>query len=94
VNSITFDQAGNLYSTTAGGGVTRSGCYSSGCGTVFKLTPSSGGHWTESVVYAFTNGSDGNNPDSPVVIDGAGNLYGTAANGGQYNYGVAYEITP
>lgn len=93
VNRITFDQAGNLYSTTAQGGVTSFGCYD-GCGTVFKLTPSFGGHYTESVVHTFMNGSDGSNPYSPMVIDGAGNLYGTAANGGRYNYGVAYEITP
>lgn len=89
---VTFDQAGNLYGTTAGGGI--SGLCNRLCGTVFKLTPSSGGHWTESILHFFTSGSDGDNPDGAPVIDGAGNLYGTAPGGGQYGYGVAYEITP
>jgi uncharacterized protein YceK len=100
VEHLTFDHAGNLYGITAAGGNSgpSSSCYPyllSGCGTVFKLTPSSGGQWTESVVHFFTGGSDdGFNPDSPLVIDGAGNLYGTTAEGGLYNSGVAYEITP
>jgi uncharacterized repeat protein (TIGR03803 family) len=94
---ITFDQAGNIYGTTAAGGSGASSlCYVvEGCGTVFKLTQSSGGHWTESVLHFFRGGSgDGYNPDSPLVLDGAGNLYGTTAEGGLYNSGVAYEITP
>jgi hypothetical protein len=61
---------------------------------VFKLTPSSRGQWTESILYFFTGGLDGFNPVCPLAIDGASNLYGTAANGGLYNSGVAYEITP
>lgn len=91
---ITFDQAGNIYGTTTAGGSSGRPCYSSGCGTVFKLTPSPGGQWTESILHFFTGGSDGDNPDSPLAIDGAGNLYGTAADGGLYSAGVAYEITP
>jgi uncharacterized repeat protein (TIGR03803 family) len=98
---ITFDRAGNIYGTTAGGsgrGLCSvfgcAPCGANGCGTVFKLTPSSGGQWTESIVYSFSGGLDGFKPVSPLAIDGAGNLYGTAANGGLYNYGVAYEITP
>ena len=50
---LIFDQAGNLYGTTASGG-------SNDDGVVFKLTPSGGG-WTESVIHNF-NGSDGNLP--------------------------------
>lgn len=84
---ITFDQAGNIYGTTARGGF-------SGIGTVFKLTPSAGGQWTENILHSFTLGSDGGSPSSPLLIDGAGNLYGTAGVGGVNGYGVAYEITP
>lgn len=96
VEKVAFDQAGNLYGVTAAGG--NSGptiqCGSYGCGTVFKLTPSSNGQWTESIVYFFTGGLDGYNPDSPLTIDGGGNLYGTASYGGLYGHGVAYEIAP
>lgn len=91
---VTFDQAGNIYGTTVGGG---NSCNPYPCGTVFKLTPTAGGHWTESIVYFFTGGLDGYNPDSFLAIDGAGNLYGTASWGGLYQNlygGVAYEITP
>jgi uncharacterized repeat protein (TIGR03803 family) len=92
---VTFDRAGNIYGTTAGGG---NSCNPYECGTVFKLTPSAGGHWTESIVHFFTGGLDGYNPDSFLTIDQAGNLYGTASWGGLYQNndygGVAFEITP
>jgi uncharacterized repeat protein (TIGR03803 family) len=97
---VTFDQAGNIYGTTAYGGsnpCTVFGCVQcpyAGCGTVFKLTPSSGGQWTESILHFFSRGSDGTDPASPLTIDGAGNLYGTAYYGGLYDRGVAYQITP
>jgi hypothetical protein len=74
-----FDQAGNIYSTTAIGGI--NGC-GRGCGTVFKLTPSSGGQWTESILHYFTGGSDGSNPEGDMAIDGAGDLYGITYQGG------------
>jgi len=49
-----------------------------GCGTVFQLDPSR----TLNVLYNFTGGSDGGNPDAALNIDAAGNLYGTTQNGG------------
>ena len=87
-SSLTFDAAGALYGTAGGG--------ASGQGTVFKLTPSLGGQWTESVVYAFTGGLDGGLPFGGVTIDSSGNLYGTASVGGTLGQsgGVAFEITP
>lgn len=91
VDSLVFDQAGNIYSTTGQGG--NNSC-SNGCGTVFKLTPSAGGQWTESILHFFTGGSDGANPISTMAIDGAGNLYGNTYYGGLYGDGVAFEITP
>lgn len=86
---LTFDQAGNLYGTTTAGG--RDG----GRGTVFKLTPSSGGQWVETILHAFS-GPDGAIPYNlgRLVIDADGNLYGTASNGGQYGVGVVFEVTP
>lgn len=92
VNRLVFDQAGNIYSTTGNGG--NNSCGSSGCGTVFKLTPSGGGQWTESILHFFTGGLDGSGPISTMAIDGAGNLYGATYRGGVYGDGVAFEITP
>jgi len=65
------DAAGNLYSTTAGGGA-------SGQGTVFKLDTSN----HETVLYSFTGGSDGGGPMGGLVRDAAGNLYSTTSQGG------------
>ena len=66
VPCVTLDSAGNLWGTTYAGGT-------SGFGTVFRLTRS-GGVWTKTVLYNFTNGSDGRAPSGGVVLDQAGNL--------------------
>ena len=79
-DGVSFDNAGNLYGTTLGGGA-------HGYGTVFKLTPSGSG-WTESVLYSFQGGSDGYSPYAAVIFDQAGNLYGTTESG------TAFELTP
>jgi uncharacterized repeat protein (TIGR03803 family) len=73
---VTFDQSGNLYGTAEFGGNPTCVLTSSGCGTVFKLAPS-GGSWTQSVLYSFTNGSDGSRPYAGLTFDTSGNLYGT-----------------
>jgi len=88
--SLVFDQAGNLYGTTALGGNTA--C-ANGCGVVFKLTPGSNGTWKYSVLHRFT-GSDGANPAAALILDQKGNLYGTTTLGGAGGYGVVFEITP
>lgn len=84
-DGLTFDPAGNLYGTTYAGGASASG-------TIFKLTPGSSG-WTESVLHAFTGGHDGKYPFGDLIFDAAGNLYGTAFQGGA-GYGVVYEVSP
>jgi len=97
------DAAGNLYGTTPSGG-SISNC-STGCGTVFELTPGAGGTWTETVLYSFcpANGcSDGAYPESGnLVFDAVGNLYGTTAFGGAYqsacgghDCGTVFELSP
>ena len=73
---VIFDGSGNLYGTTAGGGI--SGCGSPGCGTVFKIAPDG----TESIIYAFRDGTDGAAPQGGLLSDGAGNFFGTAGAGG------------
>jgi hypothetical protein len=84
---VVFDAAGNLYGATEQGG--GSDCKPTGyCGTVFQLKPPAkqGDPWTESVLHAFTGvtstGHDGAVPAGGLVIDAAGNLYGTTAYGG------------
>jgi len=92
---LVFDAAGNLYSTTAAGGIGSCWVYGgNGCGTVFKLAPNPDGSWTESVLYRFTGGEDGANPWSTPVFDAAGNLYGTTMYGGTYGYGTVYTLVP
>ena len=85
---VTFDAAGNLYGATYAGGAY-------GNGTVFKLSPGSSGLWTEGVLHSFTGRPDGKNPLSDLVLDAAGNLYGTTSQGGnQGEYGVVFELRP
>ncbi len=80
-----FDQAGNLYGTTATGGT-------AGVGVVFELTKSGGG-WSETVLHNFS-GPDGAYPYSGVIMDQAGNLYGTTGYGGQFSQGSVYRLSP
>lgn len=49
---------------------------------------------TTTVIYNFTGGSDGGNPTSTLSFDAAGNAYGTAVIGGDFNFGVVYQLTP
>jgi uncharacterized repeat protein (TIGR03803 family) len=83
---LVFDSAGNLYGTTARGG--PSNCYGDSCGTVFKLAPNSHGGWTESILYSFTGSNgDGANPNTDLVFDNRGNLYGATSSGGGFSRG-------
>jgi uncharacterized repeat protein (TIGR03803 family) len=77
------DSSGNLYGTTSGGGGLLSG-------VVFKLSPSE----PETVLYTFTGGSDGANPEAGLTADSKGNLYGTTAFGGASGDGVVFKLTP
>jgi uncharacterized repeat protein (TIGR03803 family) len=86
---LIFDVVGNLYGTTTFGGTY-------GAGTVFELTPTAGGGWTETVLHSFNpnNGTDGFNPYAGLIFDAAGNLYGTTYYGGSYGGGTVFELTP
>jgi len=93
---LIMDAVGNLYGTTSQGGNSRCG---HGCGTVFQLTPSGGGTWTQTVLYTFTGGKDGGSPAAGLVFDAAGNLYGTTSQGGSHSMdcgsvgcGVVFEL--
>jgi uncharacterized repeat protein (TIGR03803 family) len=91
LGSLIFDKAGNLYGVTTG----AVGEF----GTVFELTPGTGGTWTETVLHVFTkNGTDGLGPNGPLVMDASGNLYGTTVAGGSGTCsggcGAVYELSP
>jgi uncharacterized repeat protein (TIGR03803 family) len=85
IGGLIFDAAGNLYGTTANGGIqgTPPCVYTSGCGTVFELSPAGNGTWTERVLHAFNdNGKDGFAPAPGLIFDSTGNLYGATSRGG------------
>lgn len=88
---LVFDGAGNLYGTTEFGGIENCGLI--GCGTVFELSPAGGGTWTERILHQFDY-ADGYQAHAGVVLDAAGNLYGTTATGGAYSQGTVYELSP
>ncbi len=85
--SLTVDSNGNLYGTTSYGGTY-------GNGTVFRLTPNAGGGWTETILYSFTGGLDGGQPEGRLIFDSNGNLYGTTEYIGVIYPGVAFELSP
>lgn len=86
---LTFDSVtGNIYGVTPNGGTY-------GGGTVFELTPSAGGGWTYGIIYTFGayGTGDGRTPFGNLVVDTAGNLYGTTVYGGVYNSGTVFVLT-
>jgi uncharacterized repeat protein (TIGR03803 family) len=86
MSHLTMDRAGNLYGTTTFGGAGL------GFGTVFELVRSGSG-WTFHLLYTFQGGSDGGHPVAGVVLDSAGNIYGDNTYGGQFGFGVVYELS-
>jgi uncharacterized repeat protein (TIGR03803 family) len=81
---LLLDAPGNIYGTTFAGGAT-------GKGVLFKLTPGLLQKWTETVLHSFA-GSDGANPLTSLVFDGADNLYGTTNSGGTSGAGVVFQM--
>jgi uncharacterized repeat protein (TIGR03803 family) len=90
--NLLLDDKGNIYGATQAGGNVNSEFCAYGCGTVFKLAPDG----TETILYAFcseTNCADGYYPQSALIEDKDGNLYGTTYGGGTYyDAGVIFEI--
>jgi uncharacterized repeat protein (TIGR03803 family) len=88
--NVITDANGNLFGTT-----TKDGSVTCNCGTVFKLAPASQGTWTLNVLHKFFGGIDGANPDTGLLLDSAGSLFGTTFAGGNHNSsGTVFEITP
>jgi uncharacterized repeat protein (TIGR03803 family) len=84
---LILDATGNLYGATAEGGVYRSG-------VVFELAPKKGGGWTEKLLHSFGQGKDGSSPRASLIVDAAGDLYGTTPVGGADGLGTVFELTP
>jgi uncharacterized repeat protein (TIGR03803 family) len=98
--ALAFDKSGSLYGTTHTGGILTY-CpdtpYNLGCGVAFQLSPGSNGHWTEAVLHRFQSGSDGAVPNGSLILDDAGNIYGTTQLGGMANQdecGTIFRLTP
>ncbi len=85
LGGLIIDSSGNLYGTTALGG-------SGDAGTVFELTQATGS-WTFKTLYSFP-GPQNWGPEEKLVMDAAGNLYGTARNGGANRIGSVFRLTP
>jgi uncharacterized repeat protein (TIGR03803 family) len=89
VGRLVFDGNGNLYGATQNGGTGESG-------TVFKLAPSAEG-WTKSIIHNFQFGSydpGGGAPETGLIFDDLGNLYGTTTAEGSGGGGTVFELTP
>jgi uncharacterized repeat protein (TIGR03803 family) len=89
---LAVDAKGNIYGTTPNSG---SGNCNSGCGAVFMLDSTG----KDTILHAFTGGEDGEGPQTGVVLDVAGNIYGTTASGGDlscnggYGCGTIYKLS-
>jgi uncharacterized repeat protein (TIGR03803 family) len=84
--TLVADTAGNLYGATPFGGAQNDG-------TVYELSPRSGGGWSYHVLHVF-KGPDGVSPQGKPVLDSLGNLYGTTYQGGAQGCGTVYQLTP
>jgi uncharacterized repeat protein (TIGR03803 family) len=85
-SGVIVDGAGNVYGTTLQGGIG---------GTVYRLSPAQDGRWKETILYNFPNAqTDGGGPVGGLVLDRAGNLYGTTSGGGDANCscGVVFKL--
>ncbi len=83
-DGVIFDSAGNLYGATFGGGKG---------GIAFELEPRATGPWQEFILHEFGTAGDGASPDSGLIIDASGTLYGTTYAGGANQAGTAFSIT-
>ncbi|HEY6768115.1 MAG TPA: choice-of-anchor tandem repeat GloVer-containing protein [Candidatus Sulfotelmatobacter sp.] len=83
---LILDAQGNLYGVSQFGGANNKG-------TVYELSPGSSG-WTQTVLYSFAGGSDGESGNGSLIFDSAGNLYGTTNKGGANGSGTVFELSP
>ena len=105
--TLLIDSSGNLYGGTGYGGTGKCMIFGGvvGCGTVYELSPpkNQGEAWTETVLYSFKGGKDGQLAGESLTFDAQGNIYGATAYGGGYgscnepyyqHCGAIYELSP
>ena len=85
---LAIDASNNLYGTTVLGGIYD-------WGTAFELTPTTDGEWNFTVLHNFGDSrQDAEEPWAALILDPAGNVYGTTYLGGAAGRGTVFEITP
>jgi uncharacterized repeat protein (TIGR03803 family) len=83
---VVVDHQGNLFGITTMGGI-------GGHGVVFKLRPNGDGTYSETMLYSLAATiSDYGAGYGELLLDSAGNLYGTVRDGGANNYGYVFMI--
>jgi uncharacterized repeat protein (TIGR03803 family) len=105
--SVIFDKQGNLYGVLQDFGGDSCAPLGGECGAVYRLSPPAqkGGSWTETLLYEFQGkgANDGESPNSGLIMDKSGNLYGLTAYGGTGNCtllglsagcGTVYKLSP
>jgi len=85
LGALLIDSAGNLYGVAEVGGA-------NGSGTVYRLSPGANGTWKGTTLYAFKGKPDAGSPYGGLILDQAGNLYGTTYYGGANGGGAVYEL--
>jgi uncharacterized repeat protein (TIGR03803 family) len=86
-SGLIVDSSGNLFGSELNGGTSL-------LGAVYELTPNADGSWSYSVIHSFGPAPDGHGSMGELVLDGAGNLYGTTQIGGTLDNGTVFELSP
>jgi probable HAF family extracellular repeat protein/uncharacterized repeat protein (TIGR03803 family) len=84
ITALVIDPAGDIFGTTEFGGA-------HGRGTVFELVNSGGGSYTPITLLSF-NGTNGANPNTGLMADAAGDIFGTTSGGGANGDGTVFEL--
>jgi hypothetical protein len=91
-----WDGKGNMFGTTTDGGIGQPTCWTyAGCGVIFEASPNGDGTWTYHVLHRFLehSSSDGQSPAVGLVMDAAGNFYGSTSLGGVHNQGRVFKLS-
>src|ERR1700722_11260390 len=91
---LAFDAEGNLYGTASGGTVTERLVPDNGAVFELKRPAGKGDAWTETILYVFKGGYDGDQPQTRLVFDKEGRLYGTTSDGSPLTGGAVFRLTP